>query len=89
LLFAANGVIHGFAMITKDELIAWATQQGWKLDRFGHLTKEQPGGTHRLELSRIAARHEVKTPGGWTRIASGYYRNLNLTADGKLGGMTR
>jgi hypothetical protein len=81
--------MNGFAMITREQLIEWAQGRGWKLDRFGHLKKEQPGGTHRLKLSRIAARHEIRTPGGWTRIASGYYRNLTLTADGRLGGMTR
>ena len=28
------------AMTTRDELIAWATRNGWKLDRWGHLKKE-------------------------------------------------
>jgi hypothetical protein len=81
--------MNGFAMITKDELIQWATSQGWKLDRWGHLQKEFPTGTHRLKLSRIAARHEAKTPFGWARLNSGYFKNLSITADGKLAGMTR
>jgi hypothetical protein len=80
--------MNGFAMITKDELIAWATGSGWKLDRWGHLQKEFENGTHRLKLSRIAARHEIKTPWGWGRIRSGYYKDLQLTADGKLAGMS-
>ena len=79
--------MNGFAMITKDELIKWATSQGWKLDRFGHLKKEFDNGTHRLTLSRIAARHEIHTPFGWARLASGYYKDLQLTADGKLAGL--
>ena len=79
--------MNGFAMTTKDELIKWATSQGWKLDRWGHLQKEFDNGTHRLKLSRIAARHEVKTPFGWARLNSGYYKDLHLTPDEKLAGM--
>ncbi len=75
--------------MTREELIAWATRNGWKLDRWGHLKKELPGATHRIKLSRIAARHEISTPHGWVRLASGYLKQLHITADGKLGGMTR
>ncbi|MEN6533082.1 MAG: hypothetical protein ABFD89_05425, partial [Bryobacteraceae bacterium] len=62
--------------MTRDELIAWATRDGWKLDRWGHLKKEFDNGTHRIKLSRIAARHEISTPFGWARLASGYLKNL-------------
>jgi hypothetical protein len=79
--------MNGFAMITRDELIAWATRNGWKLDRWGHLKKEFDNGTHRLKLSRIAARHEISTPFGYARLASGYYKDLQLSADGKLVGL--
>jgi len=75
--------------MTRDELTAWATRDGWALDRWGHLKKEFDNGTHRLKLSRIAARHEISTPIGWARLASGYLKNLHLTADGKLAGMNR
>jgi hypothetical protein len=44
---------------------------------------------HRIKLSRIAVRHEISTPHGWVRLASGYLKHLAITADGKLGGMTR
>ena len=43
--------------MTRDELIVWATRNGWKLDRWGHLKKEFDNGWHRLKLSRIAVRH--------------------------------
>ena len=75
--------------MTRDQLIAWATRNGWTLDRWGHLKKEFDNGTHRLKLSRIAARHEISTPFGWARLASGYLKNLHPTADGKLAGMNR
>lgn len=76
-------------MMTRDELIQWATRNGWKLDRFGHLQKSNDGGSrrYRLKLSRIAARYEVKTPFGWARLRSGYYKDLSITADGKIAGM--
>jgi hypothetical protein len=75
--------------MTRDELIAWGTRNGWTLDRWGHLKKEFDNGTHRIKLSRIAARHEIATPFGWARLASGYLKNLSIAADGKLAGMSR
>jgi hypothetical protein len=75
--------------MTRDELIAWATRNGWKLDRWGHLKKEFDNGWHRIKLSRIAARHEISTPFGWARLASGYLKNLSITPDDKIAGMTR
>jgi hypothetical protein len=67
--------------MTRDELITWATRTGWKLDRWDHLKKEFENGTHRIKLSRIAARHEISTPFGWARLASGYLKNLSITPD--------
>ena len=75
--------------MTRDELITWATRNGWKLDRWGHLKKEFDNGTHRIKLSRIAARHGISTPFGWARLASGYLKNLSITPDDKIAGMTR
>ena len=75
--------------MTRDELITWATRNGWKLDRWGHLKKEFDNGMHRIKLSRIAARHEISTPFGWARLASGYLKNLSITPDDKIAGMTR
>lgn len=75
--------------MTRDELITWATRNGWKLDRWGHLKKEFDNGTHRIKLSRIAARHEISTPFGWARLTSGYLKNLSITPDDKIAGMTR
>ena len=58
------------------------------MNGFAMITKDETG-THRLKLSRIAVRHEAKTPWGWARLNSGYYKNLSIAADGKLAGMTR
>ena len=75
--------------MTKDELIAWAKANGWTEDRFGHMQKTNGASRYRLKLSSIAARYEAKTAHGWVRLRSGYYKNLNITADGKLAGMTQ
>ena len=75
--------------MTKDELITWAKANGFTEDRFGPLQKINGTSRYRLKLSSIAARYEVKSSAGWLRLRSGYYKNLNITADGKLGGMTQ
>jgi hypothetical protein len=74
---------------TREELITWATRNGWKLDRWGHFKKEFSNGTHRLKLSHLVARHEVYTPFGWSKLARGYYKNLHITDDDQLAGMTQ
>ena len=82
--------------MTRDELIAWARANGWHEDRYGHLQRTtcMPEGcpreyrTYRLKLSSIAARYELKTSSGWLRLRGGYYKNLPISADGKLVGMT-
>jgi hypothetical protein len=71
--------------MTREELISWALANGWKLDRFGHLEKQEHEGLrrYRLKLSRIATRFETKTAHGWVRVRSAYYKNLSITADGE------
>ena len=75
--------------MTRDELITWAKSNGWTEDRFGHLQKANGTSRYRLKLSSIAARYAVNTTPGSLRLRSGYYKNLNITADGKLAGMTQ
>ena len=83
--------------MTKDELVAWAKAHSWNEDRYGHFQRTtcMPEGcprevrTYRLKLSKIAVRYEVKTSSGWVRLRSGYYKNLTITADGKLAGITQ
>ena len=74
--------------MSRDELIAWATRNGWKPDRWDHLQKELSSATYRLKLSRIAARYEVKSSAEWVRLRSGYYKDLRITPDDQLAGMT-
>jgi len=73
----------------KEQFIAWAESQGWKLDRFGHLKKEENDKIYRFKLSRVAARYEVKSSAGWVRIRSGYFSKLSISDEGRLIGLTR
>jgi hypothetical protein len=77
--------------ITREELIAWATRNSWKLDRYGHMQKIEHEGLrqYRLKLSRIAVRYEIKTHAGWVRVRGGYFKDLTITAGGTLTGWTR
>ena len=77
-------------MITREQLIEWAITNGWKLDRHGHLQKSEHEGLrrYRLKLSRIAVRYEIHTHAGWVRVRSGYFKDLSITAGGKLAGLT-
>ena len=90
--------------MTREQFIEWATERGWKPDRFGHLQKSYPTNDgkqneYRFKLSRIAVRYEVKirfsagsyTPAKseWKRLRSAYFKKLTLGADGKIAGMER
>jgi hypothetical protein len=73
--------------MTRDDLIAWATRNSWRLDRWGHLKRELDNGTHRLKLGHTGVRHELSTPFGWALIARRNYMDLQPTADGNLAGL--
>lgn len=75
--------------MTRDELVIWARQHGWREDRWGHYQKSGGGKTYRLKISRVAARYELKTEYGWMRIASAYLRDVFISPDGKLSGLKR
>jgi len=76
--------------MTKQEFIDWATRRRWHMDRHGHLRKSENGREYRFKLSSVAARYEIKTDGaGWARIRSNYFKDLQITPEGKLAGLLR
>lgn len=78
--------------MTRDDLEVWLKKRGYEKDRWGHYQKTRADGTKiRMRLSKIAVRHEVKSPGfgQWVRTRSGYFKNLSLSDEGKLQGMKR
>lgn len=73
--------------ITKQQIVDWAKDRGWRLDKWGHLQKTIKDKQYRLYLSSIAMRYEVKTLNGWIRLRSGYYKDLAIDSEGKLSGL--
>ena len=79
---------------TKQQIIDWAMDRGWKLDKWGHLQKKIGDKEYRFKLSSTAMRYEVKVrhPGTeyskpsseWLMLRSGYYKDLYITSEGKL-----
>ena len=77
--------------LTKQQVTDWAKRHGYKEDRYGHLQKEARGQKYRLKLQSNSVRYEKRLdlkPAEWLRIRSGYYKNLYITADDKLGGLS-
>jgi len=82
--------------MTRDEFVLWAQDRGWNWDHYGHLQKtvemarDIKERQYRFKISRIAVRYEVKANDiGWIRLRSGYFKDLHITPEGKLDGMTR
>lgn len=77
-------------MVTREQFVEWAILNGWKLDRYGHFQKVEHEGLrqYRLKLSRIAVRYEVKSHAGWVRVRSAYFKDLSITPEGKLLGLS-
>jgi len=85
--------------LTKEDIIEWATKQGWVLDKYRNLQKEVGDREYRLKLSKNSVRYEVKVhhsgdtyskpSSEWIRLRSAYYKDLSITEDGKLGGMKK
>jgi hypothetical protein len=77
--------------MTKQELENVLIQRGWSRDKWGHYQKEVQRGSevrvYRFKLSSIAARYEVKSPAGWVRIVSAYYKDIYLNESGQLAGL--
>lgn len=68
-----------------NEVRQWAATHGWQEDRWQHWRK----GEYRLRISTHAVRYEVKSGAGWVRLRSAYLRDITITPDGKLAGLTR
>ena len=81
-------------MLTKELLGNWLFDKGYKRDKFGHYQKTSGAGTvTRFKMQPNSVRYEKQCEIGghneWIRLASGYYKNLSITEEGKLAGMKR
>jgi len=78
--------------LTKQDLIDWALEHGWTLDRYGNLHVGNDERRYRLKLSDISARLELRVDheaGGseWIRLKSAYLKDITVTPEGKLLGL--
>ena len=85
-------------MLTKDLLGNWLYDQGYTRDKFGHYIRTSvdvhlEGGsiTTRFKMQANSVRYEKQVKivdhNEWMKLASGYYKNLSITPEGKLAGM--
>lgn len=77
----------------REELDQWAIRHGYAKDRFGHFVKERDGEKLRLKITQCSARIErqieICGKNEWVRRASAYLRDMSITPDDKLAGMSR
>ena len=79
--------------MTKQELENWLINKGYSKDKFGHYQKTIGETTVRYKMQAFSVRYErqarIVAHNEWLRLASGYYKNLSITLEGKLAGMER
>ena len=83
----------------RDKLIADVQQllieSGYVENKYGHYVKVRPdGNVIRYKFTKIGIRKESQVihwdnSKSWVRLRSGYIKDLYITEDRKLGGMTK
>ena len=84
----------------REELENWLISKGYKRDKFGHYHKtvtnvhvRGDSVTTRFKMQANSVRYEkqvmIVDHNEWMKLASGYYKNLSITPEGKLAGMKR
>ena len=77
----------------REELENWLISKGYSKDKFGHYQKTIKGTVTRFKMQSNSARYEKKAEivdhNEWMKLASGYYKSLSITPEGKLAGMKR
>ena len=73
--------------MTKEQAEQFFTRHNWTRDKWGHFHKTQPH--YRATVTTHSIKIEVKAGcAGWVRIKSGYLRDITLTPDDKLSGLS-
>ena len=78
----------------REELENWLISKGYSKDKLSHYQKTSDKGTvTRFKMQANSARYErqanIVDHNEWLRLASGYYKNLSITPEGKLAGMKK
>ena len=73
--------------MTKEQAEQFFTRHSWTRDKWGHFHKTQPH--YRATVTMHSIKIEVKAGcAGWVRIKSGYLRDIRLTPDDRLSGLS-
>jgi len=73
--------------MTKEQAEQFFTRHNWTRDKWGHFHKTQPH--YRATVTTHSIKIEVKAGcAGWVRIKSGYLRDVTITPDDKLSGLS-
>lgn len=84
--------------MTEAQIKQFFLSKGWKSDRFGHMKKTTSDGRlYRIKFQATSIRWEVQcvhpndkfTPSSWVRLYTGFFKQLSISADGKLVGMKK
>lgn len=74
----------------RQELENWLIGKGYTKDIFGHYQRTIGNETVRFKMQATSVRYErgakIVDHSEWLRLASGYYKDLNITEDDKLRG---
>jgi uncharacterized protein (DUF1684 family) len=83
----------------REELENWLISKGYSKDKFGHYQKTIGETDVRYKMQADSVRYEKRITfaatdyspkqNEWLRLASGYYKSLSITPEGKLAGMKR
>jgi len=87
--------------LTRQDVRDWANKRGWVKDGRGYWHKNIGGTPFRLKIGERSVRfdRQVRYTGesanhrakktDWVRASSGPYKNLRITMDGRLAGLSK
>lgn len=76
--------------MTRAETETWLRGRGWaRHPIWTELWSHPERPAHRYRTTSLGLRLEARTSlGEWVRVRSGYYRDLSITDEGRLHGLT-
>ena len=74
----------------RSEIVEWLGRRGWKSRLvWPHLFYKEEQPTRRYKITSHGLRYEARLENGeWMRLRSGYFKNLRLTTEDKISGLT-
>lgn len=66
---------------TREAISALLIAQGWQKDNYGNFKKEIGGNPYRYKFEDNVLRYETKIGDYWSRVKSGYWKDLIIVGD--------